>query len=835
MSAGTDGPDERLARALELHRQGRLAEAEPLYRALLDASPGRADVWNLLGVVAAQRGDHVAALVSIGRALAIVPHDPASLSNRGNALRALGRDAEALASYDAALVGAPSAPELHNNRGTALSALGHSAEALACFERALALRPAYLEASYNRAAALRRCGRRDDALAAYDATLALAPDHLAALGDRGSLRTELGRHADALLDLDQVLARRPTDVAALVGRAAALSKLERSAEALASADAALALAPDHPLALVNRGNALADLERFAEALAAYGRVLSAAPDHAQALTNRGATLVEMRRHAEALADYGRARASDPDCVAALVGTASALSELRRFDEALVACDRALVLEPRRPDALFARANVLRNLQRYADATAAYAALLAHDPDYPYALGHKVHAALHACDWRGLDADRARLIAGVRSGTLRDVPFTFLAVTSDGADQLTCATAYARREHPPAAQAWRGARHQHQRIRLGYLSADLYDHATAHLMAELFERHDRTRFEVLAFSFGPDHDGPMHQRLRRAFDGFHEVRELSDAGLAGQLAAREVDVAIDLKGYTHGARPGVLARRGAPLQVAYLGYPGTLGAPYVDYLIVDAELVPPGHEDRYAERIVRLPGSYQANDRQRPVADRTPSRAEVGLPERGFVFCSFNNGYKITPEVFGVWMRLLGAVAGSVLWLYEANADAAANLRREATARGIDPQRLVFASKRPLDQHLARQRLADLFLDTLPINAHTTASDALWVGLPIVTCRGDAFASRVAASLLRAVGLPELIVDDLPAYQALALRLARDPAALAALKARLAMARDAAPLFDAARTCRLLESAYLTMHERQQQGLAPEGFDVAPLP
>jgi predicted O-linked N-acetylglucosamine transferase (SPINDLY family) len=821
----------RFEQALALHRAGRLDEAEAGYRALCELAPAHPAAWQLRGVIAAQRGDHASALALAERALALAPEDPGALASRGNALRAMGRVSEALASFDAALAIAPGAAELHNNRAACSSALGQHEAALAGFQRALALKPGYLEAAFNVGNALRALGRRDQALDAYAAALAIAPDQPAVLTNRAALLCEAGRAAEALADLARVLARAPDDAEALINRADALRQLKRPAEALASADAARAAAPRHPGAHCCRGDALVVLARDEEALADYGRALELDPRHHQSLTNRGTALGRLGRLAEALADQERAVALAPGSVQACLNHANALGALRRFEEALAACERALALDPTLAEARFGRANMLRNLRRYGAAHAAYRELLAEHPDHPYALGYAVHSALHACEWRTLEVDRARLIAGVASGALAEVPFSFLAVCDDPALQRRCAADYAAREHPALAPVARPARAPGARIRLGYLSADLHDHATAFLIAELIEHHDRERFEVIAYSYGAPSDGPMRRRLRAAFERFAEVGALTDAELAARLAADGIDIAVDLKGFTQGGRPGVLARRPAPVQVSYLGFPGTLGAPYVDYLIADAELVPAGQEHHYAERIVRLPDSYQPNDRQRALADEVPSRAALGLPDAGFVFCCFNNDYKITPEVFAVWMRLLAAVPGSVLWLFEANPDAAANLRREAAARGVAPARLVFAPRLPLAEHLARQQRADLFLDTLPVNAHTTASDALWVGLPLLTCRGAGFAARVAASLLRAVGLPELIVDDLAAYEATALALARDPARLAALRARLAAARDGAPLFDAARTCRHLEDAYRTMHERAQRGFAPEGFDV----
>jgi predicted O-linked N-acetylglucosamine transferase (SPINDLY family) len=371
----------------------------------------------------------------------------------------------------------------------------------------------------------------------------------------------------------------------------------------------------------------------------------------------------------------------------------------------------------------------------------------------------------------------------------------------------------------------------ERVRLAYLSADFHDHATAYLVAELFERHDRARFEVTGFSYGPDDQSAMRARLKAGLDRFVDVRGRSDREVAELMRAEGIDIAVDLKGFTGNNRAGIFAWRGAPLQAAYLGFPATMGASFIDYIIADQVVIPPGLEGAYAEKVVRLPDSYQVNDRQRRIAERTPSRAAAGLPEQGFVFCSFNNNYKIRPATFDVWMRLLRQVEGSVLWLLQDNAAAVENLRRHAEARGVAADRLVFAPRLGLDAHLARHRLADLFLDTFPVNAHTTASDALWAGLPVLTCAGATYAGRVAGSLLHAVGLPELITHSLGDYEALALRLAREPALLASFRQRLVRDRQTCALFDTTRFTRHLEAAYTAMWERQQGGEPPESFAV----
>jgi len=370
-----------------------------------------------------------------------------------------------------------------------------------------------------------------------------------------------------------------------------------------------------------------------------------------------------------------------------------------------------------------------------------------------------------------------------------------------------------------------------KIRIGYYSADFHRHATSHLMAELLEAHNAARFELYGFSFGPDQQDDMRQRISATFDKFVDVRGMSDRHVARLSRECGIDIAVDLKGYTQDARTGMFAEGCAPIQVQYLGYPGTMGADYMDYVVADRTVIPPDSQSDYMEKIVWLPHSYQANDSKRKISSRVFTRQEVGLPASGFVFCCLNNNYKILPETFDSWMRILVGVNGSVLWLLENNPLAAANLRKEAAARGMDAGRLIFAGRLPMDEHLARQRLADLFLDTLPCNAHTTASDALWAGLPVLTCMGKSFASRVAASLLNAVGLPGLITSSRKDYEALAIDLASHPAKLAGFRKALEDNRTAAPLFDGKLTARHLEAGYEAIYARYQSGLPPDNIEI----
>ncbi|MSP94843.1 MAG: tetratricopeptide repeat protein [Alphaproteobacteria bacterium] len=507
--------------------------------------------------------------------------------------------------------------------------------------------------------------------------------------------------------------------------------------------------------------------------------------------------------------------------------------LSRHDEAVDSFTRALRLKPGLANAHLNRAQTLLVLRRYEEAIPDYEFTLRAAPDHPYSLGDLIFCKLQCCDWNELDALRTRAAADLRAGKRAVTPLLAAALLEAPEDQLRALQIIARDRLAPKPPLWRGERYRHDRIRVAYVSADFHAHPTAVLMAGVFEHHDTTRFETIAVSFGPDDESPMRARLTRSFERFIDARGENDAAIAARMREEEIDIAVDLKGFTSDARPDIFAFRPAPVQVNYLGFPASMGADFMDYLIADSVLVPETDEIYYSENIVRLPHSYQPNDRSRGIA-ATPSRAEAGLPQHAFVFCCFNNSYKIQPTIFDLWMRLLAKFEGSVLWLLEDNSAAARNLSAKAEARGIAPHRLVFAPRIAQEQHLARQRLADVFLDTLPYNAHTTASDALFAGLPVLTCLGTTFAGRVAASLNYAMGVPELVTQSLEDYEALALALARDAARLAKIRGKLAANRDTGPLFDAALFTKHLETAYTAMWERNERGEKPESFSVAPV-
>ena len=713
---------------------------------------------------------------------------------------------------------------------------GRLAQADIVYQDLLERAPDHVDGLHFRGLLLHQGGRHPEALELIQKAIALDPGQAAAHSNLGVVFLAMGRSREAVECLDRALALNPGSAESWTNRGNACGDLKQYEEALASYAQALAINPHLPEALMRRGRLMVELRRLEDALASYDRALDINPADSGAHSDRGGVLIEMKRYEDAVASLQRALALDPDNLAALSNLGAALVELKRQTEALVSLDRALMLNPNSVNALFNRGTALRDLKRPQEAAGSYARLLAIDAGYPYAAGFLLNSKRKYCDWSDHAGSLARLESAVLECRRVDEPFSFLAISSSPAAQLRCAQTWVADKCPETADSrWNGPLYRHARIRIAYLSADFSDHPVAFSVAELFETHDRSKFEVLGVSFGPDNKSEIRKRLERAVDRFIDVRGKSDREVAQQLRDLEVDIAVDLNGFTQGNRAVVFAQRAAPVQVNYLGYSGTMGADYMDYIIGDACVIPHGHEPFYGEKVVRLPDSFLVNDRKRATAGPASSREQAGLPPEGFVFCCFNHSYKITPAVFDIWMRVLAGTAGSVLWLFEDNATAPANLRREAEMRGIAGQRIVFARRAPqLSDHLARYGLADLFLDTLPYNAHVTTVDALWSGLPVLTCMGSTFDGRVAASLLHAAGLPDLVTHTSAEYEALALRLAAGSADIGKLKARLTENRSIQPLFDTDRFRRHIEKAYSIMHERSQRSLPPEAFDVTPL-
>ncbi|KZX58334.1 hypothetical protein A3709_02415 [Halioglobus sp. HI00S01] len=638
---------------------------------------------------------------------------------------------------------------------------------------------------------------------------------------------EAGRLKEALAQAKQLSSRYANDPMIDNFLGVVNSALGNAEAAVDCYTRAIDLKPDYAEVYRNLGVALQQLGRHSQAAEIYAKAIRLEPANAQAHYGLASALKETGEFEKAVTSYSRAIKLQPNYAAAYNNLGNTLQFLNRYHEAIRSFSRSVELDPVSAEAHANLGHVYSVLDRHEEAIASYTAALKYNPRFDDARAKLLHRQSLLCEW-GSEGTRASLIAQL--GLTKEVvePFSMLAQDDDPQRQRQRARLYARKTFGQYRELSTLARPKDQlrRMKIGYFSADFHNHATMFLMAKMFEVHDSERFSIHAFSFAPDHDDTMGKRLQQTVDVFHDVRHLGEQAIAELARAEGIDIAVDLKGYTKRARTGIFAYRAAPVQISYLGYPGTMGMPSMDYLVADPVLIPENERTSYSENIIYLPHSYQVNDNERVISQNIPTRAEEGLPETGFVFCCFNNSYKITPREFDIWMRLLGRVPGSVLWLLDTGKTARENLRREAQQRGIDPQRLVMAQKLDLADHLARHCLADLFLDTFAYNAHTTASDALWAGLPVITRLGRSMAARVGASLLQAVNLPDLVTHSDEEYEQLALTLAANPERLADLRGRLADNRLSTPLFDTELFTRHLEQAYQQAYQRFCDGKAP---------
>jgi protein O-GlcNAc transferase len=827
----TTASEQILARAIAAHRSGSLENAKRLYREVLSVDPGNAAALGNLAIIAAQQGDLAGAERLIRQEIKLRPDYPASYNNLGSVLQQQARLADAVAVHRYAIELKPNYAEAHLALGNALRQQGNLDEAMGSYRAAIAAKPDYAEAHNNLGVLLQMQGSLDQAAAAYREAVVRRPAYAEAEFNLGVVL-----HQQFELDAAEAAYRRAIalDPAIAVihnNLGTVLKDQELLEQALVAFEKAIELKADYAEAFYNRATVLQQQTRLEEALVAYGRAAHLRNDYADAINNAGIVLQELGRTGDAIEHYRRLLALAPTRADVCNNMGTALLAEGRYGEARAAFEQALIHKPGFPEAFYNLGNAWRELGNLAEAITAYRNALRLRPDYAEAFSQLVYHRAQACAWDDREADQTRLLDMIRAG-VRVPPFYLFATPASASDQLICARHWIGPIRPQPEIVFR---HQsgveRQRIRLGYLSGDFHQHATAQLMVELFERHDRGLFEVFAYSYGPDDDSPMRARLVSAFDRLRDVRTLSHRAAAELIYADGVDILVDLKGYTHRARPAISALRPAPVQVNYLGYPATMGTDFIDYIIVDPFVVPASQQAFFSERLVHLPGSYQVNDSKREVARAPTSRRDWGLPAEGLVLCSFNNNYKITPAFFDIWMRLLRSVPGSVLWLLKTNELVEGNLRSEAEKRGVDGGRLIFAPIVALAEHLARHTHADLFLDTLPCNAHTTASDALWAGLPVLTCSGDTFAGRVAGSLLTAVGLSELVTGSLEEYERAALALARDPQRLAALRQKLTRNRDGSSLFDLPKYTGRIEAAYVRMWQNWRSGQKPVGFSI----
>jgi predicted O-linked N-acetylglucosamine transferase (SPINDLY family) len=687
---------------------------------------------------------------------------------------------------------------------------------------------------FARAFRLHEQGKLREAFLRYDAILKAVPNHAAALHYSGVVLYQSGKHVAAIERIRASIAIDPNVGEAWSNLAIALKDLGHDEAALNGFREAARRSPGDTKILANLAGSLLVAGHSADAETTARQVLALESNNVAAWSILSLALQPQGRMLEALDAASRAASLAPDREQHAVLKAQIETGIGAPEKARQTLEKALARHPMSAILRFELAGLLEfRLAEPEAAAAAYDQVLRIEPQHGAALSQLTFLRARLADWHDRDALVKRYRAGVAADLPSLSPFALLSLPSTRAEQRQCAQAWIKpmmgaRTAPPKQTLSSG------RLRIGYLSADLHSHATAFLAAGMFEQHDRSRFEVIAYSTGRNDNSPMRARLMGAFDRFVDLAGRNPVVIADAIRQDMVDILIDLKGHTEGATPLVLALRPAPIIVHYLGYPGTLGAGLADYLIGDSIVTPPSHAADYAETLAVIPGSYQVNDRKRPIGE-TPSRDSLGLPATAFVFCSFNQTYKNNPQVFDAWMTILKAVPDAVLWLLvRTDGDPAiAHLRREAQARGVAPERLVFARHRPNPEYLALYRHADLFLDSWPYNAHTTASDALWAGCPVLTVLGTTFAGRVGASLLTAVGLPELVTANVSDYVATAIRLARDADELRRLKQHLAGPGRSSPLFDTVATTRALEAVYEGMAAQYRQGVR-RSFRVEPV-
>ena len=790
-------PQETLNQLINLYNQGKLKEVVERAEETIRHYPNAFLAWNILGLAASQSGALEKALSAFQQVITLKQDDAEAHYNLGVILQDQGQLDQSIECYKTAISFQTNYAEAYNNIGKALQDQGNLEDALKYFDKAIFLKPDFNLAHFNMGVIFQELGNLEMAINLYNTALSLQPDHAEAYNNLGNALQDRG-------------------------------KFEKAKEAFYKA---LSLKPDYADAHYNMGNTLKEQGKLKEAIEAYNKALSIQPDSPEILNNIGHALQKQGLLTEAMEAYDKALLCKPDYVEAHNNIGSILMEQGKLHEALAVFNKAISLKPDYADAYCNKGIILRDLGKLNCAIDAFGQALTLKPDFQVAKAERFHQQAHICDWAAISKDHFSL-KNIDLYGKAAIPFLYLSMEDAPERHLERSKAYVndRFLKTPLPLQVRPTK-KPERLRIGYFSADFHNHASMYLMAQIFAAHDKSRFQVFAYSYGHDKQDEMRKKLVNDVEIFHDVRDMNDIQIVHLARSENLDIAIDLKGFTAGTRLAPFSHRLAPLQISYLGYPGTLGAEFIDYIVADPVLIPGDKRKYYSEQIIYLPNTYHPTDNTRFISEKSIARQDVGLPSKGFVFCCFNNNYKISPKEFDIWMRLLSKVEDSVLWLLSSNRWAQQNLMQEAETRGISAERLVFAERVPHAEHLARQRLADLFLDTFNVNAHTTASDALWAGLPVVTKLGEGFAARVAGSLLTAIGLPELITKSEDEYEALALKLTTNPEQLARVKSKLEKNRLTQPLFDSEMYTRHLQAGYQMAYDLYFNGQNPSDIFV----
>jgi len=749
------------------------------------------------------------------------------LFSKGLGLHQVGQLEGAEKYYRDALIQCPSFFDALHLLGVLLAQKGQLEAALILMDQALAASPRHEGVLTNRGLALHQLGRYESALSDFECALDISSDNALNYYNRGNTLQELKQYQAALQSYDKAIALDPQNAEIFNNRGNTLQELKQYQAALQSYDKAIALDPRNANAHYNRGNTLQELKQYQAALQSYDKAIALDPQNAEAFNGRGVIYEKLKQYESALKECLSSININNSYATAHFNLANILRKAKHINASLAYYQKAHELNPQHVETIINRANTLRILKQYGNALQGYQKALALDPHAEFVPGMALHLKMMMCDWNNYDADLHNLSTLISNGQAASEPFPVLSLLDSLQLQLQITRIYQAIKFKGIERLSLPAPANRQnKIRIGYFSADFRDHPVSYLLVELFERHDRSRFETFAFSLGENTNDSMRNRLSKAFDHFIDVENASDSEIANLSRSHEIDIVVDLGGYTAGARPEIFALRAAPIQVSYIGYLGTMGTGFIDYIVADKTLIPEESRQFYTEKIAYLP-SYQANPSDRKIAKKVFTRAELGISENAFVFCCFNNNYKITPPTFASWMNILRAVEGSVLYLYSENDWVQAHLENTVSAHGITKDRLIFGKRLPMPEYLARYQAADLFLDTFPYNAGTTTSDSLWAGTPVLTLMGETFASRMAASLLTAIDMPELITRSSQEYEALAIKIAQDKKLASGLKSKLQTNKLNTKLFNTSAFVQSLEALYTQMYQRHQAGLLPE--------
>jgi predicted O-linked N-acetylglucosamine transferase (SPINDLY family) len=816
--------------AMQYHQSGDLAQAGTLYQQILQHEPNHVDALHFSGVLAHQRGQNQTAIELISKVAQFSPNSSAIYANLGLVFQAQGNLQAAVESYQKALSLQPDFMQAYFSLGNIFHAQGQLNEAIENYLHVIKLNPNFAIAHHALGVALQTQGKIEEAIASYRQAIAIQADLFDAYLNLGYLFIAQNNAVEAIDCYQHLLALKPDYAEGYCQLANLFYAQNEFKQAEENYQKAVYIKPDYFEALNNLGMTFQAQGNFSAAFESYQGALAINPNSFGTYAALGSLFQDQNKLDQAIENYQKSLKLNADCV--IYNNLGQVYSAQGNLEAAEKCFRnALSLKSDVAGTYFNLGNSLYFQRKLEGAIENYQKTLMLQPNHHEARDMLFYSQLNCCDWSSYTDSREKIIEAVKAGQYGYAPFSFLAVSDNALVQQLCATTYTAKKYPLAKELLAdGQKYSHKKIRIAYVSGDFRPHPISHLMAGLFELHDKERFETIAIALKPEDKSSIGQRVKHAFSQFINVVDKSDYEIAVLMRELEIDIAVDLMGFTSN-RIGIFAYRPAPVQISYLGSPATMGVSYIDYIFADAFAIPSEYQQYYTEKVAYLPECFQVNDDKRVISPKKITRVEMGLPEAGVVFCSFNNAYKITPIFFDMWMRLLKAVPNSVLWLLSDNPLVQANLRGEAMKRGVASERLIFAKGMENTEHLARFQLADLFLDTLPVNAGATASDALWVGVPIVTCAGEALASRMAGSLLYGIGLPELVTYSLEEYEALALKLATTPTLLTEIREKLAHNRTSYPLFNTDRFRWHIEAAYTTMWQHYQQGKSPASFRV----